>query len=216
MALGLCAHLALEQVAGYGAFGVPLGYHDTEPPVHGRSIVIHRSRHLWCKRCGYPLHKVSLGQTTPRDGICREVMHHEMGSLGQHGRRQRGGKIGAAQTAPLCLGAVLGSQSPPLALGTPQGSAQEVAIVGSGSTSDSQAFAAFGAARGDDRTTTAGLHAHQKTMSARATGFRSLVSAFHGWQWRSVRARIRETRDYSKKALFGQRVALQRLDHRGV
>jgi hypothetical protein len=42
-----------------------------------------------------------------------------------------------------------------------------------------QALTAFGTARIDDRTATAGFHAYQETMGAGATGFRRLVSAFH-------------------------------------
>ena len=44
---------------------------------------------------------------------------------------------------------------------------------------DSQALAAFGAARIDDRTATAGLHANKKAMGAGTTNFGGLVSAFH-------------------------------------
>ena len=49
--------------------------------------------------------------------------------------------------------------------------------------SDSQALAAFGAARGDHRTSATGLHAHEKAVGAGASGLRGLVGAFHGWVW---------------------------------
>ena len=44
---------------------------------------------------------------------------------------------------------------------------------------DSQALAALGAARIDDRTATARFHANQETVSARAARLRRLICAFH-------------------------------------
>jgi hypothetical protein len=45
--------------------------------------------------------------------------------------------------------------------------------------SDSQAFAAFGAAGVDDGTATTGFHADQKAVGTRTACFRGLVCAFH-------------------------------------
>jgi hypothetical protein len=47
------------------------------------------------------------------------------------------------------------------------------------SGSDSQALAAFGAARVDHSTAATGFHANQKTVSAGAADLGGLVSAFH-------------------------------------
>jgi hypothetical protein len=44
---------------------------------------------------------------------------------------------------------------------------------------DSQALAAFGAARIDHSTATTGFHANQKTVGTGAADFGGLVSAFH-------------------------------------
>jgi hypothetical protein len=44
---------------------------------------------------------------------------------------------------------------------------------------NSQAFAAFGTTRVDHGASSAGFHAHQKTMGASAACFRGLVCAFH-------------------------------------
>jgi hypothetical protein len=51
--------------------------------------------------------------------------------------------------------------------------------VGDQCASNSQTFAAFGAACIDHGTATAGFHAHQKSMGAGAACFGGLVSAFH-------------------------------------
>ena len=45
--------------------------------------------------------------------------------------------------------------------------------------SDGKTLAALGAAGLDDRTATAGLHAHQKAMRALTAGLRRLISTFH-------------------------------------
>ena len=51
------------------------------------------------------------------------------------------------------------------------------------SASDREALAALGATSRDDGTAPAGLHAHEKPVSAGAAGLRGLVGAFHGWAW---------------------------------
>jgi hypothetical protein len=69
-----------------------------------------------------------------------------------------------------------------------------------GAGSDSQALAALGAASGDDGTATAGLHADQETVGARATDLRGLIGAFHfDCPWENGK-----TRDYRKKPSTGK------------
>ncbi|CAN6484314.1 unnamed protein product [Victoria cruziana] len=55
---------------------------------------------------------------------------------------------------------------------------------------DGQTLAALGAARGDDGAAAAGLHAHQETMGAGATGLGSL-QAWDTLAWRRTRDRGR-------------------------
>ncbi len=176
------AYTPLQQRPRYRLASMPLRYHQPQPHTCGFGFIVRKSCIDW-RRFAVLLHaRHRRVGWRPGARRLREVVHREVGCARSARSVENAAEIG-------CLGDHFKH-------GAHRTNVGSSAAVLSCLTLDGKAFAALRPACVDDGATAAGLHADQEAMRASATGFRSLIGAFHSGsnkfahRWRVRRLQI--------------------------
>jgi hypothetical protein len=159
------------------------GHHQPQPATgQGQlSQLIHSQWTSLFTSCGQLIRNSLFDRFFRHTWACGKVVYREVRTARSRGRGQHGLKINRAQDASR-----RGPRSPGRSRhhsANRKRRAQASRTVNNAVRKGSdqrQALATLGAARGDDRSATAGLHAHEETVRTGAAGLGRLIGALHG------------------------------------